>query len=79
MDDPFQPGGRAPAPMPLALVQDFVNTEIPEWARDDIGTPADLDAWLRARGLLVGDGAVDPSAFVLARALRRRAWLARID
>ena len=33
----FQPAGRAPAPAPLDLLQDFVNTEIPEWAQDDLG------------------------------------------
>jgi predicted RNA-binding Zn ribbon-like protein len=66
----FQPGGRAPAPPPLDLVQDFVNTEIPEWARDDIGTPGQLTDWLRERGLLDDGEDVDPSGFVAARALR---------
>jgi len=67
----FQPAGRAPAPPPLDLVQDFVNTEIPEWARDDIATPDELAAWLRAHDLLARDGIVDADAFVTARALRR--------
>jgi predicted RNA-binding Zn ribbon-like protein len=67
----FQPAGRAPAPPPLDLVQDFVNTEIAVWAVDDIATPAALADWLRSRGLLSGDGAVEPGAFVRARALRR--------
>jgi predicted RNA-binding Zn ribbon-like protein len=66
----FQPGGRAPAPPPLDLVQDFVNTEIPEWARDDIGTPELLTGWLRDRGLLRVDEEVDAAGFVSARALR---------
>jgi predicted RNA-binding Zn ribbon-like protein len=66
----FQPAGRAPAPPPLDLVQDFVNTEIPEWARDDIGTPDALADWLRTRGLLSADDAVDPATFVAARSLR---------
>ena len=70
MRDTFQPGGRAPAPPPLDLVQDFVNTEIPEWARDDLATPTQLDAWLRERGLLEADEAVDAEAFVAARELR---------
>lgn len=48
---PFQPAGRAPAPPPLDLVQDFVNTEIPEWLRDDLASPAALAAWLQARRL----------------------------
>ena len=66
----FQPAGRAPAPPPLDLVQDFVNTEIPEWARDDIATPGELATWLRSRGIL-GDGdVVDADTFVAARALR---------
>ena len=65
----FQPGGRAPAPPPLDLVQDFVNTEIAVWAVDEIATPEALRDWLRGRGLL-GDTAVDAESFVRARALR---------
>ena len=41
MTDGFQPRWRSPAP-PLDLVQDFVNTEIPDWDRDDIATPEAL-------------------------------------
>jgi predicted RNA-binding Zn ribbon-like protein len=67
----FQPAGRAPAPPPLDLVQDFVNTEIPVWAIDDIATPEALAAWLRSRDLLSRAAVVDPAAFVRARALRR--------
>jgi len=66
----FQPAGRAPAPPPLDLVQDFVNTEIPEWARDDIASPEALREWLRSRALLRPDEPVDPASFVAARALR---------
>ena len=69
MGDLFQPGGRAPAPPPLDLVQDFVNTEIPEWARDDIATPEALAVWLRGRGVLDREETVDAEAFVAARAL----------
>ena len=43
----FQPAGRTPAPAPLDLLQDFVNTEIPEWARDDLSTPEELATWLK--------------------------------
>jgi predicted RNA-binding Zn ribbon-like protein len=70
MAEGFQPAGRAPAPPPLDLAQDFVNTEIPEWARDDIASPEALAAWLRGRGLL--DEAEDVTAhdFVAARELR---------
>jgi predicted RNA-binding Zn ribbon-like protein len=66
----FQPGGRAPAPAPLDLVQDFVNTEIPDWHRDDISTPEELTAWLRAHRLVGPEHEVDVVAFVAARALR---------
>ena len=66
----FQPAGRAPAPPPLDLVQDFVNTEIPEWAQDDIATPAELASWLRARGLVGEHDDMHADSFVRARALR---------
>jgi predicted RNA-binding Zn ribbon-like protein len=67
----FQPAGRAPAPPPLDILQDFVNTEIPEWAQDDLGSPAALSAWLGEHGLL--DRAAAPAsaeAFLRARTLR---------
>ena len=70
MVDSTQPGGRAPAPEPLNLVQDFVNTEVPDWNRDDIATPEALAAWLRERGLIRADDVVDGEVFVAARALR---------
>jgi predicted RNA-binding Zn ribbon-like protein len=70
LPDGFQPAGRAAAPAPLDLVQAFVNTEIAEWARDDISTPAELGAWLRSRGLLRPGEDVSPADFVAARALR---------
>jgi predicted RNA-binding Zn ribbon-like protein len=54
----------------LDLVQDFVNTEIPEWARDDIASPEQLGDWLRSRALLAREEGVDPAEFVAARALR---------
>ena len=66
----FQPAGRTPAPAPLDLLQDFVNTEIPEWAQDDIGSPAALAAWLVGRGLLSPDAPVSAEAYLRARALR---------
>ena len=69
-DSGFQPGGRRPAPAPLDLVQDFVNTEIPEWARDDIATPAELARWLAERGLLPSGSRVEAESFLRARALR---------
>ena len=70
MGDGFQPGGRTPAPPPLDLVQDFVNTEIPDWDRDDIATPSALAAWLAGRGLLPAGAQVDGEAVAVAHALR---------
>jgi predicted RNA-binding Zn ribbon-like protein len=68
--DDFQPGGRRPAPPPLRLVQDFVNTEIPDFQRDDVGTPEALAAWLVAHELAAVGDEVDGELFVEARALR---------
>ena len=70
MPQSFQPGGRAPAPAPLDLVQDFVNTEIPEWARDDIATPELLEDWLHERGVLEDGEPLGAADFVAARELR---------
>ncbi len=70
MGDGFQPGGRTPAPPPLDLVQDFVNTEIPDWDRDDIATPAALGAWLAERGLVPAGARVDGEVVGTAHALR---------
>lgn len=70
VDPGFQPGGRPPAPPPLDLVQDFVNTEIPDFAQDDLATPDELAMWLRSRGLLDDGAHVDADAFVTARAVR---------
>jgi predicted RNA-binding Zn ribbon-like protein len=66
----FQPAGRAPAPPPLDLVQDFVNTEVPDFAHDDIATPESLASWLRARELLGDADEVNARSFVTARAFR---------
>ena len=47
-----------------------MNTEIPDFNRDDVATPAALEGWLRDRGLVGPDDAVDADVFVAARALR---------
>lgn len=65
-----QPAGRAPAPAPLDVVQDFVNTEIPEWHVDELSSPAQLGAWLAQRSLLDGGETVDADEFLLARDVR---------
>lgn len=46
-----QPGVREPAPEPLRLVQDLVNTVDLEEGADALRTPADLASWARGRGL----------------------------
>ena len=46
-----EPGGRAPAPDELRLVQLFINTLDIEGGTEDLDTPAALSAWLYANGL----------------------------
>ncbi|GII78742.1 hypothetical protein Sru01_37240 [Sphaerisporangium rufum] len=46
-----QPGGRAPAPAALALLQDFANTADLEAGRDGLRTAADLAEFCAAHGL----------------------------
>ncbi len=68
-----QPGGRAPAPGPLALVQAFLNTHYglgAEHGAEVWHSPDSYGAWLRSRGLLADGAAVGPAE--LARALRVR-------
>jgi len=66
----FPPAGRAPAPAPLDVVQDFVNTEIPEWSRDDLASPAELGSWLASRGLLRAGSRPGVADLEAAHALR---------
>ena len=68
----FQPAGRAPAPPLLDFVQDFVNTEIPVWAVDDIATPDALAGWLRSRDLLLDGALVDVLIGLADREVRLR-------
>ena len=51
------PGGRAPAPGSLRLVQALVNTLSVEFERDLLGTRETAAAWLTAAGLLPADPA----------------------
>lgn len=71
MTGSFQPGGRAPAPPPLDLVQDFVNTEIPDFDQDDLSTPAELVGWLVDRGLVPAGTTASLAGLGRARRLRR--------
>ena len=66
-----QPGGKAPAPGWLHLVQDFVNTRDIEGGTDVLDAAETLGRWLRRRDLLDhGDRLHDPED--LARALQLR-------
>ena len=47
----IQPGERTPAPEPLVLVQDLVNTVDLEMERDTLTEPAELSAFCTAHGL----------------------------
>jgi predicted RNA-binding Zn ribbon-like protein len=72
VDSTFQPGGRQPAPSPLTLVQDFVNTEVPDFHLDELATPELLRDWLVGRGLLAtGHAAVDKEAHARVVAVRQ--------
>jgi predicted RNA-binding Zn ribbon-like protein len=67
-----EPGGRAPAPGELALVQAFVNTHFDRAAGggETLTTPEALAGWLRARGLLEGGRRVDRRGLERALAVR---------
>jgi predicted RNA-binding Zn ribbon-like protein len=63
-----QPGVRVPAPAPLNLVQDLVNTVDLEGGTEWLRTPADLARWAGERGL--DDGGFDAAALDDVLALR---------
>ncbi len=50
---------RAPAPEPLRLVQEFLNTNDIEGGQDEFETPAMLAAWLHGQGLVPPGTPVD--------------------
>jgi predicted RNA-binding Zn ribbon-like protein len=65
-----EPGGRAPAPLPLGLVQRFMNSVDLLTHKDIVTTPVAMAAWLAARGLLEAGGHVTSEEFQRALALR---------
>jgi predicted RNA-binding Zn ribbon-like protein len=72
-----QPGGRAPAPGELALVQAFINTHFSladDWGEDRLASPSGLETWLVVHDLAGGGGA-PLSRLDLARALAVREGL----
>ena len=64
------PGGRAPAPGRLALVQTLVNTVDREHGPDLLADVAGLTDWLEARGLLEPGAAIGGADLAAARELR---------
>lgn len=70
----MEPGGRQPAPGPLATVQAFINTTDIEGGTEELASPGALRDWLAARGLLptgatLGDDDLD-RALAAREALR---------
>ena len=65
-----QPGGRQPAPEPLALVQDFCNTLDLEGEVERLTGPDELAAWLAAHGLLARGTRLGPGDLERALAVR---------
>jgi predicted RNA-binding Zn ribbon-like protein len=66
----MQPGGRAPAPGDLALVQAFANTKDLLTQQDVLTDPEMLRAWLMTRQLLRRDATIDEEEFQRALAFR---------
>jgi predicted RNA-binding Zn ribbon-like protein len=56
-----EPGGRAPAPAGLRLVQAFINTTDIEEGLDELGSPEQLGRWLAEHGLSEGDTGLTPA------------------
>ncbi len=76
---PTQPGGRAPAPGELALVQSFINTHYDlevEHGADLFATPRALADWFSARGLI--ERSRPPTSREWSNALRAREALREI-
>ena len=72
-----EPGGRAPAPEPLRLVQRFVNTNDREGGRDRFADRAAAARWLREAGFRVGQlSASDVKRVVRLREALRALMLA---
>ncbi len=68
--DEAEPGDRAPAPGPLALVQAFVNTVDLEDGSEEFADAASLLSWLDRRGLIGSDAQADEDD--LSRAIEVR-------
>ena len=67
---PFDPDEAKPAPMPLLLVQGFLNTIYIEDGRDLLGNVEDARPWLTSAGLLPKGARLSAAELGSARALR---------
>ena len=65
-----EPGGREPAPGPLALVQAFVNTREAERGWEELADPGSLRRWFADRGVLPETGLVGERDVERAREVR---------
>ncbi len=59
-----------PAPGPLRLIQDFVNTRRLDTGRDELGGPNELRAWLARRDLLGADAELHEAEWGAAITIR---------
>ena len=78
IDASVQPGGRAPAPEPLELVQAFVNTVDREHGPDLLDDPASWRAWCERRGFDAAQ-AEPGAARDVREALRALLWAHTVD
>jgi predicted RNA-binding Zn ribbon-like protein len=68
-----QPGGRAPAPGQLVLLQSFLNTHfdlLADWGADRLASPRLVARWFGERRLIPQDNLVGPADAERVRALR---------
>jgi predicted RNA-binding Zn ribbon-like protein len=75
----MEPGGRAPAPEPVRLVQLFVNSYDDLTKTETMGSPEELGLWLKRRRLPPGSAPLRPGDIRRLHAVREaiRAVLAR--
>jgi predicted RNA-binding Zn ribbon-like protein len=59
MTEVDEPGGRPPAPLRLRLVQEFLNSNDIEGAKDEFATTGGLRNWLLDRSLIGGSAALE--------------------
>lgn len=71
-----EPGGRAPAPGGLRLVQQFVNTNDREGGWDELATPAQLGVWLHQHSRW--PASTEPTACQRTRAVNVREGLRQL-